>query len=97
MKTPAEKKKTTETAEVLAASGLKTYLRSTDGAVMAEIEARLLLERRASRACVWTRSDDVSPPLLPQRPAHPRIAAQSNPKPPRPEAIRRLLEKALGK
>ena len=39
MKTPAEKKKTTETAEVLAASGLKTYLRSTDGAVMAEIEA----------------------------------------------------------
>jgi hypothetical protein len=43
MKTPAEKKKTTETAEVLAASGLRTYLRSTDGAVMAEIEAHCYL------------------------------------------------------
>jgi hypothetical protein len=32
----AEKKKTTETAEVLAANGLKTYIRS-DGAVMVEI------------------------------------------------------------
>jgi hypothetical protein len=30
----------------------------------------LLLEYRASRPCVRTRSDDVSPPLLPQRPAH---------------------------
>jgi hypothetical protein len=37
MKRPAvEKKKTTETAEVLTASGLKTYIRS-DGAVMVEI------------------------------------------------------------
>ena len=34
MKGPAEKKKT---AEVLAASGLKTYIRSDDGAVMVEI------------------------------------------------------------
>jgi hypothetical protein len=32
-----EKKKTTETAEVLAASGLETYIRSDDGAVMVEI------------------------------------------------------------
>ena len=32
----AEKKKTTETAEVLTANGLKTYIRS-DGAVMVEI------------------------------------------------------------
>jgi hypothetical protein len=39
MKRPAEKKKTTETAEVLAASGLETYIRGTDGAVMVEIEA----------------------------------------------------------
>ncbi len=37
MKRPAvEKKKTTETAEVLTANGLKTYIRS-DGAVMVEI------------------------------------------------------------
>ena len=37
MKRPAvEKKRTTETAEVLTASGLKTYIRS-DGAVMVEI------------------------------------------------------------
>ena len=39
MKGPAEKKKTTEAAEVLAASGLETYIRSTDGAVMVEIDA----------------------------------------------------------
>jgi hypothetical protein len=37
MKTPVEKKKATETAEVLAASGLETYARSTDGAVMVQI------------------------------------------------------------
>ena len=37
MKTPVEKKKATEAAEVLEASGLKTYLRSDDGAVMVEI------------------------------------------------------------
>jgi hypothetical protein len=39
MKRPAaEKKKTTETAEVLAANGLiETYIRSTDGAVMVQI------------------------------------------------------------
>jgi hypothetical protein len=44
MKRPAaEKKKTTGTTEVLAASGLKTYLRSTDGAVMVEIEAHCYL------------------------------------------------------
>ena len=39
MKGPAEKKKTGEAAEVLAASGMETYIRRTDGAVMAEIEA----------------------------------------------------------
>jgi hypothetical protein len=38
MKRPAEKKKTTEADEmVLTASGLKTYTRSTDGAVMVQI------------------------------------------------------------
>jgi hypothetical protein len=37
MKGPAEKKKTTEAAKVLAASGLETYIRSTDGAVMVQI------------------------------------------------------------
>ena len=36
MKGPTEKK-ATEAAEVLAASGLKTYTRSTDGAVMVRI------------------------------------------------------------
>jgi hypothetical protein len=36
MKGPVEKKKATKTAEVLTASGLKTYLRD-DGAVMVEI------------------------------------------------------------
>jgi hypothetical protein len=44
MKRPGvEKKEATETAEVLAASGLKTYLRSTDGATMVEIEAHCYL------------------------------------------------------
>ena len=37
MKGPAEKKKMAETAEVFAASGLETYIRSTDGAVMVQI------------------------------------------------------------
>ncbi len=37
MKGPTEKKKATETAQVLAASGLETYVRSTDGAVMVQI------------------------------------------------------------
>ena len=37
MKGPTEKKKATETAEVLAASGLESYVRSTDGAVMVQI------------------------------------------------------------
>ena len=43
MKRPAEKKKTTETTEALAASGLDTYIRSTDAAVMVEIEAHSYL------------------------------------------------------
>jgi hypothetical protein len=43
MKRPAEKKKTTEAAKVLAASGLETYIRSTDGAAMVEIEAHCYL------------------------------------------------------
>jgi hypothetical protein len=44
MKRPGlEKKKATETAEVLAASGLKTYTRSSDGVVMVEIEAHCYL------------------------------------------------------
>jgi hypothetical protein len=43
MRGPAEKKKTAEATEVLAASGLKTYIRSTDGAVMVEIEAHSFL------------------------------------------------------
>jgi len=43
MKGPPEKKKTTETAEVLAASGLETYIRSTDGAVMVETEPHCYL------------------------------------------------------
>ena len=37
MQGPAEKKKTTETAGVLTASGLKTYTRSSDAAVMVQI------------------------------------------------------------
>ena len=37
MKGPTEKKKTTETAEVLTASGLKTYTRSSDSATMVEV------------------------------------------------------------
>jgi hypothetical protein len=43
MKAPAEKGKTTETAEALTASGLQTYIRGTDGAVMVEIEAHSYL------------------------------------------------------
>ena len=39
MKRPVEKKKVTETAEVRAASGLESYVRSTDGAVMVQIAA----------------------------------------------------------
>jgi hypothetical protein len=34
MKTPVEKKKATEAAEVFESGGLKTYLRSDDGALM---------------------------------------------------------------
>ena len=38
MKRPgAEKEKTSETAEVLTASGLETYTRSTDAAVMVQM------------------------------------------------------------
>ena len=37
MKTPVEKKKVTETAEVRAASGLESYVRSTDGAIMVQM------------------------------------------------------------
>jgi hypothetical protein len=37
MKGKAEKKKATEAVEVLTASGLDTYTRSTDGAVMVQI------------------------------------------------------------
>ena len=37
VKGPTEKKKATETAEVLAASGLESYVRSTDGAAMVQI------------------------------------------------------------
>ena len=37
MKRPTEKKKATEAAEVLAAGGLESYVRSTDGAVMVQI------------------------------------------------------------
>jgi hypothetical protein len=40
MKGPTEKKKATETAEVLTASGLETYTRSTDAAVMVQIAPR---------------------------------------------------------
>lgn len=43
MKGPTEKKKTTETAAVLTASGLDTYIRGTDGAVMVEIQAHCYL------------------------------------------------------
>jgi hypothetical protein len=37
LKGPTEKKKATETAEVLGASGLQSYVPSTDGSVMVQI------------------------------------------------------------
>jgi hypothetical protein len=42
MKRPTEKK-ATETAEVLAASGLESYVRSTDGSVMVQIAPHIYL------------------------------------------------------
>jgi hypothetical protein len=39
----AEKKKATETAEVLAASGRESYVRSTDGAVMVQVASHSYL------------------------------------------------------
>lgn len=42
MKAPVEKKKTTETAEVvLATTNLETYTRSSDGATMVEIASHV--------------------------------------------------------
>lgn len=44
MRGPTEKKKATEkTAEILGASGLETYIRNTDGAVMVETEPHCYL------------------------------------------------------